>query len=300
MKTLSVKQVSEVLGVGTRAVLKRLEKKQLKGIRRQNKFGVEEWWIYPTAEIKEALERAGRIDILSPDGSYTDADVLDIDAEVESLEDSSLDETVSTSETGSWTAETRSHSQDVADGIWNNIIGRFVAELRTRDELIGEMRNEIAEKERQLKLLPDFQKEAEISRKNAELKELESIALSKQIEALRLLEIERAEERERLSKLEGEVIPTLEQQLEIERKERDNLLSEAHSKIALIESYKSDLELSKAQLEASLQQEIERLKREKEEQSVSIQSQFEALNQKLEELQKPKPGFWQKLFGGQS
>lgn len=59
MKTLSVKQVADVLGVSSRAILKRLTNGQLKGTRRTNKYGVEEWWIYPNKEITEALRRTG-------------------------------------------------------------------------------------------------------------------------------------------------------------------------------------------------------------------------------------------------
>lgn len=198
MKTLSVKQVSEVLGVSTRAILKRLDKKQLKGTRRLNKFGVEEWWIYPTAEIKAALEKAGRIDVLGPQGGYADADIIDVDGELTAPdEDETSYEEASPGTPGAWTDEARNATEDVAEGVWNNIISRFLGELKERDQLIGEMRSELAEKDRQLKLLPDFQKQAEEERKATELKELEAEALRKQIAALQ--EMKQQEEEARCS-----------------------------------------------------------------------------------------------------
>lgn len=243
MKTLSVKQVSEVLGVSTRAILKRLDKKQLKGTRRLNKFGVEEWWIYPTAEIKAALEKAGRIDVLGPQGSYADADIIEVESELTAPDDDeAVYEDSQTPDPGAWTEEARSATGDVAEGVWNNIIGRFLGELKERDQLIGEMRSELAEKERQLKLLPDFQKRAEDERKASELKELEAEALRKQI--------------------------------------------------AAIESVK---EQAKASCRAA-EEEVQRLKDEKEAQVTAVHEQLQALSATVLELKKPKPSWWQKWF----
>lgn len=244
MKTLSVKQVSEVLGVSTRAILKRLDKKQLKGTRRLNKFGVEEWWIYPTAEIKAALEKAGRIDVLGPTESYSNADIIDVESELTAPdEDEAFGEPTNP---GGWTEEARGATEDVAEGVWNNIISRFLGELKERDQLIGEMRSELAEKDRQLKLLPDFQKQAEDERKAAELKELEAEALRKQI--------------------------------------------------AAIESVKEEAEASYRAAE----EEVRRLKDEKEAQVTAVQVQLQALSATVQELQKPKPSWWQKWFAAPS
>lgn len=242
MKTLSVKQVSEVLGVSTRAILKRLDKKQLKGTRRLNKFGVEEWWIYPTAEIKAALEKAGRIDVLGPQDIYRDADIIDIESDLTAPDESEtgFEETQNVA-AGAWTEEARGSTQDIADGVWNNIISRFLGELKDRDQLIGEMRSELAEKDRQLKLLPDFQKQAEEERKATELKELEAEALRKQIAALQ---------------------ETKHQEEEARR---------------------------------ILETENENLKQKAELASLSLEK-LQSLEKVVQEMQKPKPSWWQKLF----
>jgi hypothetical protein len=284
--------------VGTRAIIKRLDKKQLKGTRRVNKYGTEEWWIYPNNEIKAALEKAGRIDILGPQESYADADIVDLDEELIAPDEDEPgeDETESiVHNTGAWTNEARNSTQDMADGVWNNIIGRFLGELKERDQLIGEMRGELADKDRQLKLLPDFQKEAEIRRKEAETQELKAIALTKQIQAMQELEQTNATEAARLTKLETEIIPTLERQLEEERVQKERNLAEVLAQLAAIEADKRKVEEAKAKLEESLKNEIELLKIQKEEQSISIQSQLETLNLKLEQLQ--KPSWWKKLLG---
>ncbi len=299
MKTLSVKQVAEVLGVGTRAIIKRLDKKQLKGTRRVNKYGTEEWWIYPNNEIKAALEKAGRIDILGPQQSYTDADIVDLDEELiapdedEQGEDSTA-ESVPISP-GSWTDKTRDSTSEMAEGVWNNIIGRFLGELKERDQLIGEMRSELADKDRQLKLLPDFQKEAEIRRQEAEAQELKAIALTKQIQAMQEMDQKRAVEAERLTKLENDVVPNLERQLGEERMQKERDLSEAQSKLLALEADKRAVEEAKTKLEESLLSEIARLKEDKDEHSKAVQEKFLALTEKLDKLDKP---WWKKMLGG--
>jgi len=302
MKTLSVKQVAEVLGVGTRAIIKRLDKKQLKGTRRVNKYGTEEWWIYPNNEIKAALERAGRIDILGPQESYADADIVDLDEELIAPDEDEPGEDGTESipvNSGTWADEARSATQDMADGVWNNIIGRFLGELKERDQLIGEMRGELADKDRQLKLLPDFQKEAEIRRQEAETQELKAIAMAKQIQAMQELVQSKAAEVTRLAKLETEIVPILERKLEEERVQNERDVAEAIARLSSLEADKREVEEAKAKLEESLKSEIELLKIQKDEQSLSIQSQLEILNLKLEQLQKPQTSWWKKLLGAE-
>lgn len=298
MKTLSVKQVAEVLGVGTRAIIKRLDKKQLKGTRRVNKYGTEEWWIYPNNEIKAALEKAGRIDILGPQQSYADADIVDLDEELIAPDEDEQSEDRTESipvSPGSWTEETRGSTHEMAEGVWNNIIGRFLGELKERDQLIGEMRSELADKDRQLKLIPDFQKEAEIKRQEAEAQELKAIALAKQIQAMQQLEENRVVEVERLARLEMDVVPSLERQLEEARVQREKDLSEALARLSTLEADKHEVEEAKAKLEQSLTEEIARLKEDKDEQSKAVHEKFLALTEKLDKLDKP---WWKKMLGG--
>lgn len=160
--------------------------------------------------------------------------------------------------------DTRSGANAVADALWNNLICRFQEKLEEKDQLIGEYRAEIAEKDRQLKLLPDLQKQAteemrqqaEAVRKAAELKELEAEALRKQVDAMQI------------------------KQTEVEL---------AKQKIA-------ELEKSQAESLRKAEEEIQRLTEEKEAHAKAVQEQLEALSATVQELQKPKPSWFEKWF----
>ena len=251
----------------------------------------------PASDAKRAaLEKAGRIDILGPQEPYSDADIIDLDEELIAPDDDEPGEdtpdTVSLNP-GAWTNAARGSTLETAVGVRNNIIGPSLGGL---NQLIGEMRGEPVDKDRQLRLLPVFQKEAEIRRQETESQEFKAIALSKQIEAMKQLEQATAQELERLIKLESEVLPTLERQLEHERTQKEQDIHEVKVQLSALESNKREIEEAKARLEESRQKEIDRLRQEKEEQTKAIQTQFEILNQKLEQLQKPELPWWKKLF----
>ncbi|MBP9811341.1 hypothetical protein KBF38_23745 [bacterium] len=84
-----------------------------------------------------------------------------------------------------------------------------------------------------------------------------------------------------------------------ERLEKERALAEATDKLQVLEKAKQDAETARSEFEASLQSEISRLREKKEEQAKTIETKFDVLQQLLEELQKPKPTFWQKMFGAQ-
>ena len=56
MRTISVKEAAQALGLSNRAVIYRLEKGDLKGQQHPNPYGVKEWRIYPTREIAQKLK----------------------------------------------------------------------------------------------------------------------------------------------------------------------------------------------------------------------------------------------------
>ncbi len=315
MKTLSVKQVAECLGVSPRAVLKRLSNDQLKGTRRPNKFGVEEWWIYPNKEIRAALEAAGKTDILIEVSSDTDAEIVEA-----YTEDFSPEQTAADNEQADMSEARPGSAKDAANGVaeelWNNIIGKFVVQLQERDQLIGEMRGEIAEKDRQLKLLPDLQKRAETERKEAELRSLESEALKKQISALQE-QVEHSIPQEFEKKLQEEKaakeleLLTLQSALEIERADKEAELSKLRAQIEVVEEYKKSAEEAKARLDelqkaveernqkddsekAAALEEVRRLQEEKANETAAIRDELAALSKKLE---KPEQiSFWKRWF----
>lgn len=92
-------------------------------------------------------------------------------------------------------------------------------------------------------------------------------------------------------------MPSLQRQLDLERlQRREEDLAEATTKVRDLENAKNEAEIAKSQLEASLQREIARLREEKDDQAKAIQSKFDALNEKLKQLQGP---WWKKLLGNQ-
>jgi hypothetical protein len=314
MKTLTVKQVAECLGVSPRAVIKRLNNQQLKGTRRPNKFGVEEWWVYPNKEIRAALEATGKSDILSgEEDSASDAEIVDVFTENFAPEQEESDN--QESDISDPTDSMKGAANGVAEELWNNIIGKFLGQLQERDQLIGEMRSEIAEKDRQLKLLPDLQRAAENDRQAAELRTLESEALKKQISALQE-QVEQAvpPEVERQLRKEKEAkeleLANLQAELEKERMDRERELTTVQAQLAAIEEYKKIAEESKTrldQLQKTLEEqtqkqesektvaleEVKRLQEEKTTETAAIREELAALSKRLE---KPQQTSWLKRW----
>jgi hypothetical protein len=349
VKSITVKEAAEALGISTRAVLLRREKGALKGFMTTNARGSEEYRIYPTKEIMEGLHRIGSSLVASPEAE-AEFNVVDVsgtevespshaapkatavaDREVENAQDveTLLDNTKSptfgasdtvpslTNAPSDWTKADRTKAANgVAEDLWNNLIAKFVTTLGEKDQLIGEMRSELQEKERQLLLLPDSEaiakkveeeakklseaerqkaqeetQRAETERKNNELAQLEVVALQKQISLLQ----EKASSFAKLTELESE-LPILKGQLAQERLQKDEALAEATAKLTALEIAKEEAEMAKAKLEESLQSEIARLREEKDEQAQSIESKFDALSQELKQLQKPQKSWLQKMF----
>lgn len=318
MKTLSVKQVADCLGVSPRAVIKRLNNEQLKGTRRTNKFGVEEWWVYPNKEIRAALESSGKSDILVEDGD-TDAEVV-VEAYAENFSPDQDDRDGDEEQGASQPVLESLRGSAIAEELWNNIIGRFVGQLQERDQLIGEMRSEISEKDRQLKLLPDLEKQAEKERKEAELRALESEALKKQIFALQE-QIDKRISPEMEKQLKDEKVAkelelaSLQCEMAKEREQREVEVSALRTQLAAIDEYKKLAEEAKARLDtlqqmieqrerredsekAAALEEVKRLQEEKAQETAAIREQLAALSKKVE---KPEQiSFWKRWFSWSS
>jgi hypothetical protein len=359
VKSITVKEAAEALGISTRAVLLRREKGSLKGFMTTNARGSEEYRIYPTKEILEGLHKIGSPLVASPEAE-AEFDVVDVSGkevegqnhsapratamadretedaqDVEPLSDDAKSPTYgagdtvppSTSGPTDWTkAERAKAANGVAEDLWNNLISKFMTQIGEKDQLIGEMRSELQEKDRQLLLLPDSEaiakrveeearklseaerqkaeeeakraeaeaQRAETEKKNNELAQLEVIALQKQVGLLQ----EKASSFAKLTELEAE-LPLLQGQLAQERLQKDEALAEATAKLTALEKAKEEAETAKAKLEESLQSEIARLREEKDEQAKSIESKFDALSQELKQLQKPQTSWWMKMLGSQ-
>lgn len=239
MKTISVKEAALALGVSPRTIQYKLQNGELKGSRTKNQFGVAEWRIWPTKEIADSLtQKQGHSEALN----FAPAEAETIDAEAVSPE-------------GDF--EVPPNWRDIElerlEVMAEKLVKPLAARIEAQALALREQENIIEDQKRQLRLLPDLQKQAEDERKAAELKELEAVALRKQIAALK-----------------------------VEQEEADR----ARSKI-------EDLEKVLAESQRQAQEEIERLKEEKEVQEKAVQGQLLALSATVQDLQKP---WWKKLF----
>lgn len=224
----------------------------MKGQLIKNDNGVPEYRIYPNKEIIEGLKRIGSPLIASE--AIQEADIVEaqtVFAPGDDIQDMSVDaesdEEGIKAKPGDWTDPARAAAGGVAEELWSNLINRFLEKLEEKDQLIGEMRTELSDKDRQLKLLPDLEKKAEEERKAAELRALESAALQKQIEAMQ------AEKEEALKAQQK--VQELEQQME--------------------------------QLRAEEAEKLEHLKAEKEAHESAIQKQLAAVTEELQQMRKP-------------
>lgn len=211
MRNLSVKEVADVLGISPRAVLKRLNNDQLRGTRRSNKFGVEEWSVYPNKEIRAALESAGKIDIL--EAEYVAANETE-SVPVDAYE---ADDEVNDERPAGWYSDEREKVRIIAE----ELIKPLSLRIEQQAIALNEKDRIIEEKDRQLKLLPDFEKQAENERKAAELKALEAEALKKQIAALELEKQEAEAAKERAVELEKAL-----EQLKAEKEEKEQAVEQ--------------------------------------------------------------------------
>ncbi len=288
MRTLTVKETAKVLGLSVRTIQNRLASNELSGKRITNQYGTPEWRVWPNKEILEKLkdfppdEFATAGDGPSQEFHGGDSSAV-LEAETVDIDNGYFEE-----------------AQAPIKSIIREMSQQFAEQLSREKQLNFQLQRELLEKDLELKRLPDFQKQAEDRRLEAEAKELEAIALAKQVEALKALADEKAVDLARLNELETKTLPSIQRQLDQERSQKEKDLEEAAAKLAALENARHEAEIAKSKLEETLQNEIARLRDEKEDQSRAIETKFDALNQKLEQLQKPAPGFWQKLFSAKS
>lgn len=211
MRTVSVKQAAQALGIGDRAVISRLHNGALKGVQKPNQYGVNEWRIYPNAEIKEKLKLGKEYDSAEIDfGPHEEA----IDAETISAEGG---EEVTPQ---NWIDSERQNMRMIAEEMMKPLL-----------DTIRQQERQIEEQGRQLKLLPDFQRQAEEERQAAQLKALETEALNKQIAALKTEQ----EESEKAKQLVAELEQTLVQKQQEAEAEIERLKLEKEAQLKAVE-----------------------------------------------------------------
>lgn len=203
MKPISCKEAALALGVTARTIQNKLKNGDLKGLKQTNKYGTEEWRVWPTKEITEGLKKlsgtpAEALDF-TPDSTET------IDAEEVSLDD--VEETLEAPE--SWRETERQRIEMLAEVLIKPLTER----LEAQGVALREQERVIEDQQRQLRLLPDLQKQAESEHQMAEMKALENEALKKQIAALDEERLQKEAKLEQMQALETQV-NTLRQQVE--------------------------------------------------------------------------------------
>lgn len=263
---LTVKQAAQILGVDPRTIREKLSSKQIRGEKRLH--GLKEKWFVVAADI-EAIARTQvsrsselhqqRIDTSGTEPLFEKND--DDDDEEDAIEVNAIE--TSTDEA---TTEQADLGKQQLELVINAITQQFTQELTTRLEIMQSLQNEIAEKDKQLKLIPDLEKaakEREKAKEELQNKVHENDALKRQLEIL-----------------------------EIERK---NKLQEYEQSKSAIEELSSQEQNLKEQI-ASISQEKETQEKnakEKEEELNRLKLELESREKEIEKLQAP---WWKKWF----
>ncbi len=178
MKTISVKEAAEALGVSPRAVQYKLQNGDLKGTRTKNQYGVAEWRVWPNKEISEALSQKQGA---KPDGSADAINFSPNESEAVDAEEVTFNDGEEVfDEPSNWRQVEIERLELMAEKLVKPLTERIEAQAVA----LREQENIIEDQKRQLRLLPDFQKQAEDERKASELRALEVEALNKQILAM--------------------------------------------------------------------------------------------------------------------
>jgi hypothetical protein len=176
---ITVKDAAAALGVDERTIREKLSNGEWKG--EKQLVGLKEKWFMYHGEFERQVERlralrAGRTrldgvdEVFAVETSRVESDVVDSSNAIEDAYEAP--------------PNTAGFEALALEKLWSQIETRFLDRLEGKDQLIGELRSELVEKDRQLKLLPDFEAIAERERKARSEREFEVEALKKQISIL--------------------------------------------------------------------------------------------------------------------
>ncbi len=177
---LSVKEAAQLLRLDERSVRERLINGQLKGEKKSQ--GLREKWFVYKGSVDSALEKQqGFIgDPIGLEEVTLEPESVDSREEPKHLEDEdSID----------WIELNRDRVKSLAE----EIVRPLMEKIESQTEVIYEQKRMITDQERQLRLLPDLQKQAEKQQQDVELRHVENEALKKQVAALQI-ELESAKQ----------------------------------------------------------------------------------------------------------
>ncbi len=172
---LSVKEAAQLLRLDERSVRERLINGQLKGEKKS--VGLREKWFVYSGSIDAALEKQ--------QGFIGDTIGLeDVTVEPEMAEDADSAEAPHYQQFANDSEEWVSLNREKVKVLAEEIVKPLMEKIESQAEVIYEQKRLISDQDRQLKLLPDLQKEAEKQRQDVELRHVENEALKKQVAAL--------------------------------------------------------------------------------------------------------------------
>lgn len=182
---LTVEEAAAALNTTERTVRRMLNAGRLAGSQTEDK-GKMVWRVNATKELLEQLDRIELVNKQSPySADAVTATVTDVFEEFNNEED---DEE---SELDNKDIEQKTFTTaNPAESFWSFMEDKVLVKLQEKDQTIGRLVSELEEKDRQLKLLPDLEKQAEDKRREAEFRALEIEALNKQIKAMEIQKTE--------------------------------------------------------------------------------------------------------------
>ena len=224
----SVEEAAQVLGTTDRTVRRMLSSGRLAGSQHLDK-GKLVWRVHASKEILEKMCDA--------DGLSSEEHVVDV---VDTREDPDFQ--AENPNIRSWRAEAQSQAGTMAEQFWNQVAAKFMERIELKDQVIGSLRYELEEKDRQLRLLPDLEKHAEEERKSAELKSLEAEALRKQITALQEEKQKWQEEEQKLVEESARKADELEKEMDRVKEEKEREEMAVKEKLSLLTQKLEQLE----------------------------------------------------------
>jgi chromosome segregation ATPase len=262
---VTVADAAAALGIDERTVRDKLSKEEWKGVKRL--VGMKEKWFMYRGELDRQIER---LRILRPQerASTEGVDVFESEGNADNAQ--TVDAQTIEVQSGNRTSEQISMA---LDEVLSKLTEQFSKQLYAEKEVIFTLKKELEDKDRQLRLLPDVQKQAEDARKLAELKHVETEALKKQIDLLQASTVPKNQ------------VDELEQQINQLEKEK----VEAEQSRQKVE----ELERTLSENKRTADEELERLRKEKDAQAQAIQEQLQLISSKLEKAQRP---WWKTWF----
>lgn len=206
---VTAKEAATALGIDERTVREKLSKEEWKGEKKL--VGMKEKWFMHRGELNRQIERLG---LSRPEARVTLQGMEPV-FDNSSAIDAEISESFTVEQPSK--AEPEDFKNHIVEALWDQLAGKFLEKLEQKDQLIGELRSELSDKDRRLKLLPDLQKQAEDERKAAELKHLEAEALRKQIVALQTEKDQAEQAAQNTSVLESEIVSLKAQMVALQR-----------------------------------------------------------------------------------